>query len=137
MVRKILVTGGLGFIGRALVDRFADLGHDVTCVDMLEGTYRSDVKFRRLDIRDPGAVIEACAGMDSVIHCASLVHTKHNREKDIWAINLDGTKNIIEACRYQSISRLTYISSASVVYEGKDIEHASEMLPYSSVSQIP
>lgn len=137
MVRKILITGGLGFIGRALVDRFADLGHDVTCVDMVEGSCRSDVKFRRLDIRDPEAVIEACTGMDSIIHCASLVHTRHNREQDVWTINLGGTNNIIEACRKLSIPRLTYISTASVVYKGKDIENGNETLSYSCISQVP
>lgn len=137
MVRKIIITGGLGFIGRALVDRFADLGHDVTCADIVEGSCRSDVKFRHLDICDPEAVLEACAGMDSIIHCASLVHTRRNRERDVWTINLDGTNNIIEACRKLSTPRLIYISSASVVYEDKDIENGNETLPYSHISQAP
>jgi sterol-4alpha-carboxylate 3-dehydrogenase (decarboxylating) len=135
--RKILVTGGLGFVGRALVDRFADLGHDVTCVDMAAGGYRSDVKFKQLDIRDAKAVLEACKGMDSVVHNASLVHTKHNREEDVWAVNLGGTENIMKACGDLGIQRLVYISSASAVYEGKDIENGDETLPYSSISQAP
>ena len=137
MGRKILVTGGRGFVGRALVERFADLGHDVTCVDMAAGSFRNDVKFRQVDIRDPKAVMDACAGMDSIIHNASLVHTKHNREQDIWDVNLGGTENIMRACTALSIPRLTYISSASAVYEGEDIENGDETLPYSSISQAP
>ncbi len=137
MGRKVLITGGLGFIGRALVHRFADLGHDVTCVDMAEGSFRDDVNFWCFDIRDPKAVIEACAGMDSIIHNASLVHTRHNRGEDVWAVNLGGTESIIAACKKLSIPRLTYISSASAVYEGKDIENGDETLPYSRISQAP
>lgn len=137
MKRKILITGGHGFVGRALVNRFADLGHDVTCVDMAAGSFRDDVKFRRVDIRDAKAVAGACAGMDSIIHNASLVHTKHSREEDVWAVNLGGTENIIKACTDLSIPRLTYISSASAVYEGGDIENGDETLPYSRISQAP
>lgn len=137
MKRKILVTGGLGFVGRALVERFADLGHEVTCVDVAEGSFRRDVKFRRLDLRDARAVREACTGHDSVIHNASLVHTKHNREEDVWAVNLGGTDNVLSACQAHRVGRLVYISSASAVYEGRDIENGDESLPYSRTSQAP
>ncbi len=137
MTRKILITGGLGFVGRALVDRFAAEGHDVTCVDVAKGSFNPQVAFRTLDIRDRKAVLEACAGVDSIIHNASLVHTKHNREEDVWAVNLGGTENILEACRAHSIPRLVYISSASAVYEGRDIENGDETLPYSRISQAP
>lgn len=137
MKRKILVTGGLGFVGRALVDRFADDGHEVTCVDMGKGGYRSDVKFLQVDIRDAKAVHEALKGIDSVIHNASLVHTKQNRIEDVWAVNLGGTENIMKACGDLGTQRLVYISSGSAVYEGKDIENGDESLPYSSISQAP
>ncbi len=137
MSRKILITGGQGFVGRALVDRFADLGFQVTCVDMIDQPFREDVKFLKLDIRDAAAVKAACAGMDSIIHNASLVHTKHNREEDVWAVNLGGTENILAACEAHNIPRLVYISSASAVYEGQDIENGDENLPYSSISQAP
>ncbi len=137
MSRRILITGGQGFIGRALVERFADLGFDVVCADIIDAPFRDDVKFVRLDIRDRRAVIDACAGMDSILHNASLVHTKHNREEDIWAVNHGGTENVIEACRAHAIPRLVYISSASAVYEGNDIENGDETLPYSRISQAP
>ena len=56
MKRKILVTGGQGFVGRALVDHFAELGHEVTCADIITRPFRSDVHFIKLDIRDADAV---------------------------------------------------------------------------------
>ncbi len=137
MSRKILVTGGNGFIGRALVERFADNGFDVTCADVNDQPFRHDVKFIKLDIRDRQSVINACKGMDSIIHNASLVHTKHNRIEDIWAVNHGGSENIMEACIAHAIPRLVYISSASAVYEGNDIENGDETLPYSGISQAP
>lgn len=137
MSRRILVTGGNGFIGRALVARFAELGFDVICADIDDRPFRNDVKFVKLDIRDRKAVIRACAGMDSIIHNASLVHTKKNREEDIWAVNYGGSENIMDACVEHSIPRLLYISSASAVYEGNDIENGDETLPYSRISQAP
>ena len=135
--RKVLITGGQGFVGRALVERFAELGHEVTCVDIVDQLFRDDVRFLKVDLRDADAVAKACAGMDSVIHNASLVHTRHNREEDVWAVNLGGTDNILEACRKNAIPRLVYMSSASAVYEGRDVENGDETLPYSRISQAP
>jgi nucleoside-diphosphate-sugar epimerase len=137
MKRKILITGGQGFVGRALVDHFAELGHEVTCADIITRPFRSDVHFIKLDIRDADAVDAALRGMDSVIHNASLVHTKHNREEDVWAVNLGGTEHILAACQRHGVQRLVYISSASAVYEGQDIEFGDETLPYSRISQAP
>lgn len=130
MSRKILVTGGNGFIGHALVDGFADAGFEVICADLNDQPRRNDVQYIQLDIRDPQAVMKACEGLDSIIHNASLVHTKQNRVEDVWAVNHQGTLNILEACKAHQIARLVYISSASAVYEGKDIEHGDESLPY-------
>ncbi len=137
MSRSILITGGQGFVGRALVDRFADLGHKVICGDINDKAYRKDVRFIKLDIRDRDALVRACKDVDTIIHNASLVHTRNNRVEDVWAVNLGGTENIIEACRVHSIPRLVYISSASAVYAGHDIENGDESLPYSSISQAP
>jgi len=137
MTRRILVTGGQGFVGRALVRRFAELGHDVTCADLRSEPFDAKARFVKLDIRDRAAVLAACAGVDSVIHNASLVHTKQSREQDIWAVNLGGTEHLLAACQAHRIPRLTYISSASAVYEGKDIENGDETLPYSRISQAP
>lgn len=137
MSRTILITGGQGFVGRALVERFADLGYKVICADVVETPFRKDVTFIKLDIRDAAATVAACSGVDGIIHNASLVHTKHNRIEDVWAVNLDGTKHLLAACQAHKIPRFTYISSASAVYEGSDIENGDETLPYSSISQAP
>jgi len=135
--RKILVTGGCGFIGSNLVNGFVEQGHEVTVLDFGGKAFRDDVKFLNINICDKKAVIEACSGMDSIIHNASIVHTKHSKEDVIWAVNHTGSLNIVEACKRHHIPRLVYISSASAVYEGEDIENGDETLPYSRISQAP
>lgn len=134
---KILITGANGFVGQALTNRFADDGHDVIAADIAGDAWRNDINRVKLDIRDKEAVIKACAGVDCIIHNASMVHTANNRSDDIWAVNHGGTQNILAACEAHNIPKLIYISSASAVYEGEDIENGDESLPYSRISQAP
>ncbi|NRB36884.1 MAG: NAD-dependent epimerase/dehydratase family protein [Pseudomonadales bacterium] len=133
--KKVLVTGGCGFIGRNLVNGFVDAGFDVTVLDYNGKPFRDDVRFLNLDVRDKDAVIKACAGMDSIIHNASIVLTKQVLKDMVWGVNLGGTENIIAACKQHNIAKMVYISSASAVYEGADIELGDESLPYASISQ--
>jgi sterol-4alpha-carboxylate 3-dehydrogenase (decarboxylating) len=91
----------------------------------------------RADLRDASAVAAACQGQDLVFHSASLVHTRRNREQDIWDVNLNGSRNVLEACKRHGVPKLVYVSTASAVYEGRDIENGDERLPYSQVSQAP
>ena len=135
--RKILITGGCGFIGRALTEGCMADGHAVTVLDMNDANLAPGAQFIRCDIRDAEAVHAACAGMDSVIHNASVVQTANKRAQDIWAINHTGSLNVLQACQAHGIGRLVYISSASTVYEGEDIENGDESLPYSRISQAP
>ena len=135
--KKVLITGGCGFIGSNLANGFADNGYDVTVLDFGGKPFRDDIEFININICDKQKVIDACAGMDTIVHNASLVHTKKNKEDIIWAVNYDGSLNIIEACKVHNIPKLVYISSASAVYEGVDIENGDETLPYSTISQAP
>lgn len=137
MTSKILITGAHGFVGQALTNRFADEGHNVIAADITGEAWRNDISMIKLDIRDKDAVITACESVDCIIHNASMVHTANNRSDDIWAVNHGGTKNILAACQAHEISKLIYISSASAVYEGEDIENGDETLPYSRISQAP
>jgi len=132
-----LVTGGSGFVGAAIARALKARGDQVIVLDLAPECPVEGVDYRRVDIRDEGAVLETCRGVDTVIHNASIVHTKQNRKDIVWAVNLGGTENMLEAARQNGVPRFVYISSGSVVYEGKDIENGDESLPYSSVSQAP
>lgn len=135
--RVSVVTGGNGFVGRHLVDALIARGDEVRLVDLAEKPYRDDVTYLRFDITDADAMLEAVAGADSVFHNASVVHTKQNKVDFVWKVNLEGTRNVLRACQDAGVPRFVYVSSGSVVYEGKDIENGDESLPYSSISQAP
>ena len=132
-----LVTGGCGFVGAAIARALKARGDEVIVLDLAPECPVDGVDYRRVDITDKAAVTEACRGVDTIIHNASIVHTKQNKQDVIWAVNLGGTENMLEAARQNEVPRFIYISSGSVVYEGKDIENGDESLPYSSVSQAP
>ncbi|NRB39959.1 MAG: NAD-dependent epimerase/dehydratase family protein [Pseudomonadales bacterium] len=134
-IKRCLITGGCGFIGRHLVDGFVKQGYDVSVLDFGGKPFRTDVRFIDADICDKQAVIQACEGVHTIIHNASIVHTKQSLEDKVWAVNHQGTLNVIEACKKHKVAKLIYISSASAVYEGVDIENGHESLPYSSISQ--
>ncbi|RMF15613.1 MAG: SDR family NAD(P)-dependent oxidoreductase [Candidatus Dadabacteria bacterium] len=135
--QRVLITGGNGFVGRHLVNRFADRGDQVTVFDVGPEPPRGDVAYVSGDIRDADVVDRICQNQDIIIHNASVVHTKQNREKDVWDINFGGTRHLAEAARKHGVGRIVYVSSASVVYDGGDIENGDESLPYPTTSQAP
>ena len=132
-----LVTGGCGFLGAAIARGLQARGDDVVVLDIADACPVEGVEYRRVDITDEKAVIEGCRGVDTIVHNASIVHTKWNKEDVVWGVNLGGTENMLQGARLNGVSRFIYISSGSVVYEGKDIENGDESLPYASVSQAP
>ena len=132
-----LVTGGCGFLGAAIARGLQARGDDVVVLDIADTCPVEGVEYRRVDITDEKAVIEGCRGVDTIVHNASIVHTKWNKEDVVWGVNLGGTENMLQGARLNGVSRFIYISSGSVVYEGKDIENGDESLPYASVSQAP
>ncbi|MFW6049545.1 MAG: NAD-dependent epimerase/dehydratase family protein [Myxococcota bacterium] len=135
--RHSLVTGGAGFIGRALVSALVERGDRVTVVEPGGTPFRDDVAYRVADVRDAEAFGPLVRDVDVVFHNASIVHTKRNREQDVWDVNLGGSRVVLDACRAAGVKRLIYVSSASAVYEGRDIENGTEALPYSRISQAP
>ncbi|NVB36238.1 SDR family NAD(P)-dependent oxidoreductase [Pseudenhygromyxa sp. WMMC2535] len=143
----VLITGGKGFIGAAIARALIARGDKVTIWDV--GRAPTDptlaaARYREVDISDR-ATVEAAAdatfaeagGVDAVIHNASLVHTKQNHAEMVWSVNLEGTRHMLEATRSRGVGSFVYISSGSVVYEGRNIESGDERLPYAGSSQAP
>lgn len=128
---KILVTGGGGFLGGAIVEKLAARGEDVRSFS--RGLYpRLDelgVEQLQGDLGDRSAVIEACRGCGLVFHVAAKAGI-WGHSADFYRANVLGTENILEACRQLGIPRLVYTSSPSVVFDGSDMEGANESVPY-------
>ena len=139
-----VVTGGTGFVGRRLVKALLSRGDYVRVLDITvpppedELSKESHVELVKTDITDLKAVKSGVIDASSVFHVASVVHTKQNQQDFVFRVNLDGTKNVIQACQdEQSVKKLIYVSSGGVVYQGKDIENGDERLPYATTSRAP
>ena len=132
-----LVTGGNGFVGQHLARALLARGDAVRVLDVAATSAVEGVDYRRVDITDVDAVRREVEGADVIFHNASVVHTAQNRQDFVWKVNLGGTQTLMDAAKEHGVGRFVYVSSGSVVYEGRDIENGDESLPYSSISQAP
>lgn len=127
----ILVTGGGGFLGQAIVRKLIARGDKVSVINRsaypeLEAL---GVVCHRGDIADPAAVMAAAAGCEAIFHVAAKAGPGLHAP-DFEAANVEGTRNVLTACAEHEIGLLVHTSSPSVVHGGGDIENGDESLPY-------
>ena len=108
---KVLVTGGTGYLGRAVVTALASRGHEV--VVFARSASRSGLPGTAIDgdIRDRAAVERAAAGCDAISHAAALVSIWRRRSADFDDINVGGLRNVLAAAAAHRTPRVLYTSS--------------------------
>lgn len=130
-MERVLVTGGGGFIGKALVRELVRRGADVSVVG--RNSYPElaalGVHCHRGDIRDPDFLERVLAGRDTVFHVAAKAGIWGPRH-EYYSINLTGTANVIAACLKNKVRHLVYTSTPSVVFKGANLEGVDETAPY-------
>ena len=128
---KVLVTGGGGFLGQAIVRQLLRRGDTVSVIN--RSAYPEHeamgVTCHRGDIADAQAVLKAVDGVDAVIHVAAKAGPGLYAP-DFVAANVVGTGNVLDACRHHGVRYLVHTSSPSVVHGGGDIDGGDESLPY-------
>ena len=94
---KVLVTGGLGFIGRAVCRTLERGGHEAIPLDR----HGINVACVMGDVRDRGSMFEAIYNVDGVIHLAAILGTQEtfNRTREVAENNIIGSLNVFDACR--------------------------------------
>jgi nucleoside-diphosphate-sugar epimerase len=128
---RALVTGGGGFLGKAIVRLLLEDGVEV-CSFSRQPHADLDalgVEHRQGDLADGQAVAAALAGCDIVYHVAAKAGV-WGPYREFYRANVQGTRNVIEGCRTHRIRRLVYTSSPSVVFDGADMEGVDETVPY-------
>jgi nucleoside-diphosphate-sugar epimerase len=128
---KALVTGGGGFLGKAIIKALLARGETVRSfsrqaypeLDVLGVEHHSG------EIGDAAAVRRAAEGCDIIFHVAAKAAVWGPFE-EFYRANVLGTRNVIEACRENGIGRLVHTSSPSVVFDGTDMEGVDESVPY-------
>jgi len=128
---KVLVTGGGGFLGKAIAKRLINRGDRVRSFS--RGHYpelrRLGIDVQRGDLADKNAVMSAVKGCDAVFHVAAKTGI-WGAYRSYYETNVTGTENIIDACRKNRVSRLVYTSSPSVIFAGGNMEGVNESAPY-------
>jgi nucleoside-diphosphate-sugar epimerase len=128
---RVLVTGGGGFLGGAIVRQLLERGTEVR--SFARGDYPglrdSGVDVCRGDLADRDQVYAAVKGCDAVIHVAARAGV-WGTWKQFWSPNVLGTRHIIEALKHHGVERLIFTSSPSVVHGKGGIEGGDESLPY-------
>jgi len=122
---KILITGGAGFIGSHLCDKYTREGHIVLCLDnFLSGNLMNikhlldykNFKLLKGDIRDAVMLDSLMRDVDAVFHLAAQAHVDRSyiEPKLTYEINVTGTQNVLEAARMHDPKRVIFASSSEV-----------------------
>ena len=128
---RVLVTGASGYVGRALVEQLVLAEHNVVATRHSREVDIEGAGVVNCDVRDLDQVRKAVEGADVVIHSAALVGVSKSMA-DLKAVNVDGTRNIMDACSALGVGHVVHISSTCVMDEYIDHFGSNESHPYPS-----
>src|SRR5690606_32664445 len=138
-MKKILITGGAGFIGSNLTEYFLNKGYFVRCLDNFSTGYHHNIEefisnknYELLegDIRDLETCKEAVKGMDYVLHQAALGSVPRSVNDPITSneVNVSGFLNMLVAARDEGIKRMVYAASSSTRSEERRVGRECRLL---------
>lgn len=122
---KIVVTGSSGHLGANLIRALLDKGEDVTALTHIDRRALDglDIKTASCDICERESLYQAFKGADTVFHAAGFISISLHERHKFELINVNGTRNVVEACLHCGVRRLVYFSSI----------HAFEQEPFDTL----
>lgn len=149
---KVLITGGSGFIGSHLADFMINLGHEVTVIDNLSVGRITNIshllenpkfKFLQANIVDFKSIEKSFNNVDWVFHLAALADIVPSIEnpEDYYLSNVNGTFNVLQACKKYNIKKIIYSASSSCygtpdAYPTKETAEIRPQYPYALTKNI-
>ncbi len=140
-VKKVLITGGMGFVGqhllKILIEKYEgiqililDKRRPSFFISSLENSKQIKI-VDNIDLLDIGSIDNYFEGVDYVIHVAALISFWRKDKKALYDVNINGTQNVIDLCKKHNIKRLVYVSStASIGFNNKKDELTTEEFKY-------
>lgn len=151
---RVLITGGMGYVGSRLTPHLLAAGHEVRVLDLLLYSaaglealeaapeypqWRNRLECLRGDIRDPAVVAQAMAGMDTVIHLAAISNDPTGDLDEVLTrqVNFDAVGLLLAQARAAGVQRFIHASSSSVlgVRDAADIDESLEPEPITHYSR--
>jgi 2-alkyl-3-oxoalkanoate reductase len=116
---RILVTGGTGFTGKALVLRLLEMGHEVVALDYKEGLKTQEIREAGAEVvlgsvTDREVVRRAMKGVELVHHVAAAFREMNVPDSYYYEVNVGGTRNVLEAALEAGARKLIYCSTCGV-----------------------
>ncbi|MBW2453579.1 MAG: NAD-dependent epimerase/dehydratase, partial [Deltaproteobacteria bacterium] len=143
-VRKILVTGGAGYVGSTFIRDALARGYEVRCLDLLVYGgkalvgFLSDPRFtfHKGDVRDEATVREQLEGVDAVVHLAAIVGDMPCQAAPVstYQINYQGTELVAATAREMGVGRFVFASTCSnygIVHPGEIADEDHPLRPVS------
>lgn len=131
--KKILVTGGSGFIGSHLVDELIARGYEVYIYDIKEPIYQNNFIYIKGDVLDLAALVKASQGMDAIYHLAAEANVNfyYDKPRESTILNTIGTINVLEAARAQGVKRVLFASTEWVYQGAKEltVDEETQLFP--------
>ena len=136
--KRVMVTGGAGFIGSHLTDSLVTNGCQVTVLDNLStghlanlNAVQDQIEFIRGDIRDAEMVSRATAGCEFIFHLAAVVSVPQTVEQPVTSaqVNDMGTLHVFEAARKAGADGVVFASSSAIYGDDPELPKRENMLP--------
>lgn len=138
-MKKILITGGAGFIGSNLTEYFLNKGYFVRCLDNFSTGYKHNIEeflsnpnyeLIEGDIRDLETCKQAAKGVDYVLHQAALGSVPRSVNDPIASneVNVSGFLNVLVAVRDEGIKRMVYAASSSTYGDSESLPKVEDII---------
>jgi dihydroflavonol-4-reductase len=129
---KLLVTGGTGFLGMALVPRLLAAGHQVRLIGRSapQGEALAGAEFVRGDLKDRDAVRRALQGVEAVYHLAGMVSFDPKDGRRMYELHVDCTRELLRDCREAGIQRFILASTSGAIAVSKEERVLDESADY-------
>jgi len=131
---KVLVTGASGFVGSAVAHKLVEAGFSVRALVREKGPYSNladlDIEFIEGDLRDRASIDRAVADVRYVFHVAADYRLWARDPGEIYATNVEGTRNVMQAALRTGVERIVHTSSvATIALRAGEVADESTSLP--------
>ena len=134
-MKKVIVTGGAGFIGSNLVDALVEAGYEVHVIDNLSAGKKENINPKAIlhvaDITKLAEIEPIFLGVEFVFHLAALPRVQYSIEHPVETneVNINGTMNVLIASQKAGVKRVIYSASSAAYGDQKTMPLEESMLP--------